>query len=148
MGLDDDHDLQEPLVSDGQASAAPAAPSSEPPAVVHPEDVDIVNALERGETRRALALCVERHGASIGRLCMAMLGSQGGADDATQETLLSAHQSFGEYRGTGSVRAWLLGIARNKCLQQLENSRRRGTKPALATNGSLTERGADGVLGA
>jgi RNA polymerase sigma-70 factor, ECF subfamily len=148
-GFDDDHDLQEPLVSDGQASAAPAAPSTEPPAVVQPEDVDIVNALERGETRRALALCVERHGSSIGRLCMAMLGSQADADDATRETLLSAHQNFGEHRGTGSLRAWLLGIARNQCLQQLESLRRRGAKkPALATNGSVAEPGVDGGLGA
>jgi RNA polymerase sigma-70 factor (ECF subfamily) len=146
-GFDDDHDLQEPLVSDGHASAV-AAPSSGPPAVVQAEDVDLVNALERRETRRALALCVERHGASIGRLCMAMLGSQADADDATRETLLTVHQSFGEYRGTGSVRAWLLGIARNQCLQQLESSRRRGAKPALATNGALAERGADGALGA
>jgi RNA polymerase sigma-70 factor, ECF subfamily len=147
-GFDDDHDLEEPLVSDGQASAAPAAPSSEP-AVVQPGDVDIVNALERGETRRALALCVERHGASIGRLCMAMLGSQAEADDATRETLLSAHQRFGEHRGTSSVRAWLLGIARNQCLQQLESPRRRGAKkPALAPNGSMAEPGADEGLGA
>jgi RNA polymerase sigma-70 factor (ECF subfamily) len=146
-GFDDDHDRQEPLVSDGQASAAPAAPSSEPPTPVQPEDVDIVNALERGETRRALALCVERHGASIGRLCMAMLGSQADADDALRETLLSAHQSFGESGGAGSLRAWLLGIARNRCLQQLESSRRGGAKkPALATNGSLAEPGADEVL--
>jgi RNA polymerase sigma-70 factor (ECF subfamily) len=145
-GLDDDHDLQEPLVSDGQASAAPAAPRPEPPAVVQPEDVDIMDALEQGETRRALALCVERHGASIGRLCMAMLGSHGDADDATQDTLLSAHQSFGEYRGTGSVRAWLLGIARNKCLQQLEKCRRRGKEPGLAENGSAAEPGADDAL--
>lgn len=142
------HDPQEPLASDGQASAAPAAPRPEPPTVVPAEDADIVNALQRGETRRALALCVERHGASIGRLCMAMLGSQGDADDATQETLLSAHQGFGEYRGTGSVRAWLLGIARNKCLQQLEKGRRRGAKPALATNGSAAEPGLDEALGA
>ncbi|HTV17730.1 MAG TPA: RNA polymerase sigma factor [Polyangiaceae bacterium] len=119
-------------MSDGHASAAPAAPSPEPPTVAQPEDVEIVNALARGEPRRALALCVERHGTSIGRLCMAMLGSQGDADDVTQETLLSAHQSFGEYRGVGSVRAWLLGIARNKCLQQLEKVRRQGAKVAAA----------------
>jgi len=133
-------------VSDGHASAAPAAPSPEPPTVAQPEDVEIVNALARGETRRALALCVERHGASIGRLCMAMLGSQGDADDVTQETLLSAHQSFGEYRGAGSVRAWLLGIARNKCLQQLERSRRRGAR--LAEADGTGSPSADEALGA
>lgn len=132
-------------MSDGHASAAPAPSSPEPPAVAQPEDADIIDALARGETRRALALCVERHGASIGRLCMAMLGSQGDADDVTQETLLAAHQSFAEYRGAGSVRAWLLGIARNKCLQQLEKARRRGGVPAEA--GVAREPSADEALG-
>jgi RNA polymerase sigma-70 factor (ECF subfamily) len=145
-GLDDDHDPQEPLVSDGHASAAPAAPDAEPATVLPAEDAESVNALDQGETRRALALCVGRHGASLGRLCMAMLGSQGDADDATQETLLAARQSFGEYRGAGSLRAWLLGIARNECLQQLEKTRRR-KKPAPATNGSALEPGADEALG-
>jgi RNA polymerase sigma-70 factor (ECF subfamily) len=141
------NDPEEPLVSDGHAGAAPTAPPPEPSGAVRTEDADIVDAIGRGETRRALALCVERHGASIGRLCMAMLGSQGDADDVTQETLLEAHHAFGEYRGTGSVRAWLLGIARNKCLQQLEKSRRRGAQAAPATNGAA-EPGPDEALGA
>lgn len=135
-------------MSDGHASAAPAASRAEPPTVAQPEDVEILNALARGETRRALALCVDRHGTSIGRLCMAMLGLQGDADDVAQETLLSAHQSFAEYRGAGSLRAWLLGIARNKCLQQLEKSRRRGAKLESAA-GTAPEAGSvEEALGA
>jgi RNA polymerase sigma-70 factor (ECF subfamily) len=62
-----------------------------------------------------------------------MLGSQVDADDLTQETLLTAHQSFAEFRQQGSVRAWLLGIARNKCLQHLEKHRRRGARLRLVT---------------
>jgi RNA polymerase sigma-70 factor (ECF subfamily) len=57
-----------------------------------------------------------------------MLGAQGDADDVTQETLIAAHASFGEFRRQGTVRAWLLGIARNKCLQHLEKHRRRGAR--------------------
>jgi RNA polymerase sigma-70 factor (ECF subfamily) len=62
---------------------------------------------------------------------MAMLGSQVDADDVTQETLLTAHQSFAEFRRQGTLRAWLLGIARNKCLQFLERHRRRGARLRL-----------------
>lgn len=89
-------------------------------------DGDILRVLGRGDRRRALSLCVQRYGGSIGRLCMAMLGAQGDADDATQETLLAAYEAFGDFRREGTLRAWLLGIARNKCLQQLERQRRRG----------------------
>jgi RNA polymerase sigma-70 factor (ECF subfamily) len=56
----------------------------------------------------------------MGRLCMALLGSQSEADDAVQETLLAAHASFEGFRGEGSLRAWLFGIARRRCARMLE----------------------------
>ena len=122
-------------MSDGRGGTATADVSPEPIVTPPEPDAEITLALSRGEPLLALSLCVQRHGPSIGRLCMAMLGSQVDADDVTQETLLSAHQAFGEYRGDGSVRAWLLGIARNKCLQHLEKTRRRGSRLGLASNG-------------
>jgi len=91
-------------------------------------DADIVSALGRGERRAALALCARRHGTSLGRLCMALLGSQAEADDAVQETLLAAHAAFDGFRGDGSLRAWLFGIARRRCARLLE--RRVVGKPA------------------
>jgi RNA polymerase sigma-70 factor (ECF subfamily) len=94
-------------------------------------DVEITRALAERDLRRALSLCVQAHGANIGRLCLAMLGSQTDADDVTQETLLTAHQGFAEYRAEGSLRCWLLGIARNKCLQHLEKTRRHGARLRL-----------------
>jgi RNA polymerase sigma-70 factor, ECF subfamily len=112
-------------VSSGRAGTAAVEAGVEPSIPPPGPDAEITDSLSRGETQRALSLCVLRHGPNIGRLCMAMLGSQVDADDVTQETLISAHQTFGEYRGDGSVRAWLLGIARNKCLQHLEKTRRR-----------------------
>jgi RNA polymerase sigma-70 factor, ECF subfamily len=74
--------------------------------------------------RDALTLCAERYGSQMGRVCMAMLGSQAEAEEAAQEALLSAYQSFANYRNEGSVAAWLMGIARKKCLKQLEARRR------------------------
>jgi RNA polymerase sigma-70 factor (ECF subfamily) len=125
-------------VSDGRGGAATSDVSPEPSITPPGPDAEISEALSRGETQQALSLCLHRHGPSIGRLCMAMLGSQVDADDVTQETLLSAHQAFGEQRGDGSVRAWLLGIARNKCLQHLEKKRRRGSKLGLVRNGQTS----------
>ena len=43
------------------------------------------------------------------------------AEDLLQETFLAAFQSAGRYRGQGSVRSWVVGIARNQahnCLRK------------------------------
>jgi RNA polymerase sigma-70 factor (ECF subfamily) len=114
---------------DGQSSAPAAAPNADA------TDADIVAALSRGETQTALRVCVERHGASIGRFCMAMLGSQQDADAVTEETLLSAQQRFAELGGAASLRAWVFGLARDHCLQHLERRRRRRAKLAAETDG-------------
>jgi RNA polymerase sigma-70 factor (ECF subfamily) len=131
---DDDEDC---TVTDAGGASAPASERLEAPPA--DDDQDIVLAFQRGEARRALSLCVQRHGKSIGRLCMAMLGSQVDADDVTQETLLTAHQSFAEFRQQGTLRAWLLGIARNKCLQFLERHRRRGARLRLVRDADADE---------
>jgi RNA polymerase sigma-70 factor (ECF subfamily) len=88
------------------------------------DDRDIVSAIGRGDRRAAVALCARRHGRALGRLCMALVGSQAEADDAVQETLLAAHAGFPGFRADGSLRAWLFGIARRRCARVLE---RRGT---------------------
>jgi RNA polymerase sigma-70 factor (ECF subfamily) len=84
--------------------------------------------LGAGRYREALRLCAEHHGATLGRLSVAMLGSQAEAEEMAQETLLTAYQSFDAYRGQGSVLGWLCGIARKKCLKQLEHRRRETTR--------------------
>jgi RNA polymerase sigma-70 factor (ECF subfamily) len=77
-----------------------------------------------GQHRDAVAACARHHGAVLGRLCMALLGSQADADEAVQETLLAAHKSLAGYRGEGTVKAWLCGIARHICARRLEGRRR------------------------
>ncbi|MFW5858520.1 MAG: RNA polymerase sigma factor [Planctomycetota bacterium] len=45
-------------------------------------------------------------------------------EDVLQETLIAAHRSLDTYRPQGSFRAWLRGIARNRCLMALRERRR------------------------
>jgi RNA polymerase sigma-70 factor (ECF subfamily) len=78
-----------------------------------------------GAHREAVALCARVHGAALGRLCMAMLGSQGEAEETAQEALIAAHAAFGSWRGEGSVRAFLFGIARRMCARRIETRVRR-----------------------
>ena len=54
----------------------------------------IADAIARGDHRAALAECARSHGVALGRLCMAWLGSQAEADEATQETLLAAYDAM------------------------------------------------------
>jgi len=85
---------------------------------------EIAALIEASNHRDALAMCARTHGAILGRLCIALLGSQADADEAVQETLLRAHRAMPTYRGEGSVKAWLCGIARHVCARMLEMRRR------------------------
>ena len=118
------------------ASNSGGAPAGE---VEH--DREILTALAGGDRRQALTLCARRHGAALGRLCMALLGSQAEADDAVQETLLAAHAAFDDFRNEGSLRAWLFGIARRRCARAKE---RRGALHAATDGADL--RTADDLL--
>ena len=97
-------------------------------AIVSPSDPEppepIAELIRAGKHRDAVAAAARAHGTTLGRLAMALLGSQADADEAVQETLLRAHKAMGTYRAEGSVKAWLCGIARHVCAHTLETRRR------------------------
>ncbi len=100
--------------------------------------VDPIAALIReGRHRDAVALCAREHGAALGRLCMALLGSQAEAEEVAQEVLIAAHAGMAGYRGEGSIRGWLYGIARRKCARKLETRVRRERRLRLVHDASL-----------
>jgi RNA polymerase sigma-70 factor (TIGR02960 family) len=57
--------------------------------------------------------------------CYRMLGSFADAEDALQDTLLSAWQGLGGFEGRASLRTWLYRIATNRCLSALRSASRR-----------------------
>ncbi|HEY6426537.1 MAG TPA: sigma-70 family RNA polymerase sigma factor [Acidimicrobiales bacterium] len=57
--------------------------------------------------------------------CYRMLGSFQDAEDALQDTLLSAWQGLGEFEGRASLRTWLYRIATNRCLNARRSASRR-----------------------
>jgi RNA polymerase sigma-70 factor (ECF subfamily) len=88
------------------------------------EPVDSIAVLiAEGDFRKAVSLCARSYGPALGRMCMALLGSQADAEEVVQETLIAAHRGMGAYRGEGNVRAWLFGIARRQCARHLERKR-------------------------
>jgi RNA polymerase sigma-70 factor (ECF subfamily) len=57
-----------------------------------------------------------------------MLGSFQDAEDALQDTLLSAWQGLGGFEGRASLRTWLYRIATNRCLNARRSAGRRPAK--------------------
>ena len=57
-----------------------------------------------------------------------MVGEEESADDATQNTFISAYNHLGSFRG-GSFKAWLLRIVTNACYDELRRRKRRPTVP-------------------
>jgi len=57
--------------------------------------------------------------------CYRLLGSVHDAEDALQDTLLSAWQGLAGFEGRASVRTWLYRVATSRCLDVLRSARRR-----------------------
>jgi RNA polymerase sigma-70 factor (TIGR02960 family) len=60
--------------------------------------------------------------------CYRMLGSFQDAEDALQDTLLSAWQGLAGFEGRSSLRTWLYRIATNQCLNARRSASRRPVK--------------------
>lgn len=69
--------------------------------------------------------------------CYRLLGSVADAEDALQDTLLSAWQGLAGFEARASLRTWLYRVASSRCLDALRSARRRPpvTEPPLAMRG-------------
>jgi RNA polymerase sigma-70 factor (TIGR02960 family) len=57
--------------------------------------------------------------------CYRILGSVQDAEDALQDTLLSAWQGLAGFEGRASIRTWLYRVATSRCMDALRSARRR-----------------------
>lgn len=103
------------------------------------EEVGVIEQLiEARAFREAIGVCAREHGPALGRVCMALLGVQAEAEEAVQETLVAAHAGMAGFRGDGTVRAWLFGIARRTCARRIEARVRRERRLVLVHDADAT----------
>jgi RNA polymerase sigma-70 factor (ECF subfamily) len=79
----------------------------------------------RSGDQAAFGQLVDGHRRELQVHCYRMLGSLQDAEDALQETLLSAWQGLGGFEERSSIRTWLYRIATNRCLNALRSASRR-----------------------
>jgi RNA polymerase sigma factor (sigma-70 family) len=72
---------------------------------------------------------VTRHGATVLRVCRAVLGTAD-ADDAWSETFLSAMKAYPALPADANVEAWLVTIAHRKAIDVTRATRRRAVPTA------------------
>jgi RNA polymerase sigma-70 factor (TIGR02960 family) len=73
----------------------------------------------------AFAQLVEPYRRELQVYCYRSLGSVADAEDALQDTLLSAWRGLPKFEGRASVRTWLYKVATSRCLDTLRSARRR-----------------------
>src|SRR5205809_3194150 len=82
-------------------------------------------ALVDGKDPAAFEVFYDRHGGAAYSLAHRIAGDRTAAEDVTQEAFLSIWRSGARYDpARGSVRAWALGIVRNRAIDALRRSAR------------------------
>jgi RNA polymerase sigma factor (sigma-70 family) len=94
------------------------------------DDRALVDAVLDGD-RDAFRLLVERESVVVYRACLRILRQPEAAEDAAQESFVTAYRSLGSYRGDGSLGGWLMRIATRTAFRRLD-SRSTVTLDAIA----------------
>jgi RNA polymerase sigma-70 factor (ECF subfamily) len=91
------------------------------------DEAALIERSQRGDLDAFNALVLAYQGTVYG-LCYRMLGARQPAEDATQETFISAFRAIARFSG-GSFRAWVLRIAANACHDEIRRRRSRRQVP-------------------
>ena len=103
------------------------------------DTTDLIARARAGD-HNAFGDLVQGHSHELQVHCYRILGSLQDAEDALQETLVSAWRNLGEFGQRSSLRTWLYQIATNRCLSMLRaDSRRPRIAPPPLPEATLPE---------
>ena len=88
-------------------------------------DLELIRRSKEGDLD-AFNEIVARYQRQVFNTAARILGGTSYADDATQETFISAYRAIGKFRGV-NLAPWLLRIAKNQCYDMIRGMRRRPT---------------------
>ena len=88
------------------------------------DDVALL-ARARDNDRLAFGELIRRHQYSALRVAAVISGSTEEAKDIVQDAFVNVHRKLGSYRGTGSVRSWLLRVVANQAKNHVRGRIRR-----------------------
>ncbi len=87
----------------------------------HAPDAVLVLRLQQYSDSRAMVELYDRYKTSVLAACCRVLQDRASAEDIAQETFLRVYSHIHEYRA-GNFTGWILTIARNLCLNQLQKA--------------------------
>jgi RNA polymerase sigma-70 factor (ECF subfamily) len=93
---------------------APAAAARQPAQTG--VEIQIREALDRGDVRAALTVASSHYRAPLIRFCLAFVHDESTAEDVAQTAFAVAAERAAEFSGQSTFRTWLFGIARHKAL--------------------------------
>jgi RNA polymerase sigma-70 factor (ECF subfamily) len=88
------------------------------------DDVTLL-ARARDDDRAAFAQLIRRHQSAALRVAAVICGSTTEAEDIVQDSMVDVQRHLGTYRGTGSVRSWMLRIVANHAKNHVRSRVRR-----------------------
>jgi len=96
----------------------------------------------RENPREAFESVLRLYQADVRVLMRRHFGNSAEADEVAQEVFVHVYQSMAKFRQEGSLRAWVLAIARNQILLHLRNETRRKRLTGFTVPPELLEVGA------
>lgn len=99
----------------------------------------------RNGDAEAMAQIVRHHYAFVYRFCARRLGPEL-AQDAAQETFLTAQKSIRRFDGSSSLSTWLLGIAHNHCRNLARKNRHEFSWPGEHEMETLSAESSEKVI--